>query len=133
MFFTVSNNDEDGHLSVPITSISLTNHNLSSQNHAEHVFGIQFTAKIFNHSIAIVRYITLFMFIRFDIKYYDDGVPLSITHPHLALMLTNQNTMLTISQESNIIASQIAAYLSIFIPFLYLFSSPAEVIIMKPA
>jgi hypothetical protein len=42
---------------------------------------------------------------------------------------TNQNTTLTIIQDSQIIARPIPAYLSTLSPLLYFFSSPADVTI----
>ncbi len=58
VLLTVSKRDEEGHLSVPITSMSFTNHNESSQNHARHGHEMKFIAKTFNHNITMVRYNT---------------------------------------------------------------------------
>ena len=67
----VSSNDEDGHLSVPITSIFWTNHKESSQNHAKHDHGIQFIVNMFSHSMVMVRYITFFILMKLNINFSD--------------------------------------------------------------
>ena len=57
----VLSNDEDGQLSVPITSIFLTNHNESSQNHAMDTSGkIPHTSTI-DHSIVTIQNINFFI------------------------------------------------------------------------
>jgi hypothetical protein len=60
--FTVSSNAEDGQSSVPMISISSTNHRGSSQNQPAKQGSIkQLAVNIFSHSMTTTQYIIFFI------------------------------------------------------------------------